>query len=250
VPVIVNGTYKVEISDGTKKANADFRVAAGADISKKTGNVGTETTVSGNGFNVGEEVTVTYDGEQVTTSTVGSNGSFSATFDIPASEHGKHTIVASDGTNRKQFTFTMESTPPPIPPPLLPEEGIKAEAETFFDWEDVEDDSGVIYNFQIATDDKFTEASIVLEEQGLTDSEYTLTEEEELESVKEDEPYYWRVKAIDGAANESEWSTPGSFYVGFQWPELKGWLLYTLMGIGALLFLALGYWLGKKTAYY
>ena len=78
----------------------------------------------------------------------------------------------------------------------------------------------------------------------------TLTEEEKLESVKKDEPYYWRVRAIDGASNNSAWPEPVSFYVGFQWPTIQGALLYALLGIVAVLFLVLGFWLGRRTAAY
>jgi hypothetical protein len=145
----------------------------------------------------------------------------------------------------------MESDAPPIPPPLTPEEGIKAKSPVSFDWEDVTDKSlPVIYNLQVATDKKFTDASIVLKKEGLTESEYTLTKEEKLKSTKKEAPYYWRVSATDSASNVSGWSTPGSFYVGFQWPELKGWLLYTLIVIGVLIFLILGFWLGRRTSYY
>ena len=250
VPIIVNSTYDVKATDGTNKVAVSFSVMAGATIDKTTGNVGTEITVSGTGFIVSFTVTITYDGDKIATSIVGGNGAFSSTLKIPASKRGVHTIVASDGTNSKQFTFTMESTPPPIPPPLLPQEGIKAEAEAQFDWDDVEDPSGVTYTLQIATDENFTAASTVLEKEGLTDSEYTLTKEEKLESAKKEAPYYWRVRAIDGASNEGEWSTPGSFYIGFQWPELKGGLLFVLIGIGAVLLGFLGFWLGRRTAYY
>ena len=89
----------------------------------------------------------------------------------------------------------------------------------------------------------------MLKKEGLTSSEYTITKEEKLESTKKEAPYYWQVKAIDGASNESEWSTPGSFYVGFQWPELKGWLLFLVIGVGALLIGLFGFWLGRRTAY-
>jgi len=250
VPVIVKGTYKVEVSDGKYKASADFTVAAGASIDKTKGAIGEETTVSGTGFTVGATVSVTYDGEEVASDVVDSNGTFSVSFEIPVSKHGTHRIIASDGTNTKEFTFTVESDPPPVPPPLLPEMGVKAEPQTHFDWDDVEDPSGVTYTLQIATDEDFPEDSIILEKKGLAESEYTLTEEEKLESVKKEEPYYWRVRAVDGASNQGDWSTPGWFYVGFQWPELKGWLLYVLIGIGAVVFLLLGFWLGRRTAYY
>jgi len=257
VPVIVNGTYKVNATDGTNKASTDFTVLAGTSISPTTteaspGHVGMELNVTGTGFTVGVKVIITYGDKEVATAIVESNGTFSATFGVPPSKHGTHTIVAADPinpANTRQFTFIMESDPPPIPASALPEEGIKTEAQAHFDWEGVSDPSGVTYTLQVASDDRFTEPSIVLKKDGLTESEYTLTEEERLESVKKETPYYWRVKTIDGAANESSWSTPGSFYVGFQWLELKGWLLYTLIGIGIILALFLGFWLGRRTSY-
>ena len=254
VPLLVKGTYEASATDGTNKAGASFTVMAGASISQTIGNVGSEITVSGTGFTVGAKVTVTYDGKEIATPTVDNNGAFSATLKIPVSKHGTHSIVAVDSTNptnTKTFTFTMESDVPPIPPPLTPEEGIKAKSPVSFDWEDVTDKSlPVIYNLQVATDKKFTDASIVLKKEGLTESEYTLTKEEKLKSTKKEAPYYWRVSATDSASNVSGWSTPGSFYVGFQWPELKGWLLYTLIVIGVLIFLILGFWLGRRTSYY
>ncbi len=247
VPVKVRDTYTVKASDGTNKHSVDFTITAGTSLSSTTGNVDTELTVSGTGFIANGTVTIKYDETQIATATTDADGAFSTIFDIPASLHGDHTITASDGANVQQLTFTMESTAPPTPPLLLPEDSIKTKAEAYFDWDDVEDDSGVTYTLQIATDKDF--AFTVLKKEGLTSSEYTITKEEKLESTKKEAPYYWQVKAIDGASNESEWSTPGSFYVGFQWPELKGWLLFLVIGVGALLIGLLGFWLGRRTAY-
>ena len=77
-----------------------------------------------------------------------------------------------------------------------------------------DDSLPVTYTLQIATSEDFTSASIVLKKAGLTSSEYTVTESEELESRSKEEPYYWRVKAVDGASNESAWSGERAFYVG------------------------------------
>jgi hypothetical protein len=175
------------------------------------------------------------------TVTTDATGTFSATVTIPHSIGGNHTITITDGTTIKEFAFVMESQAPPKPTPLLPEDGINVEAVTSFDWNDVDDLSGVTYTFQVA--------SIVLEKTGLTSSEYTITEEEQLEPVSEDDPYYWRVKVIDGASNESV-SEIRSFYSGFQWPDFIGWPLYTVIGIGGLLLIIFGFWLGRRTAYY
>ena len=143
----------------------------------------------------------------------------------------------------------MESTPPPTPLPLKPEMDLEAEAEAYFDWEEVTDISGVTYALQIATSENFSEDSIILEKTRLFQSEYTLTTEESLESTGKEAPYYWQVRAIDGASNESTWTGAGSFYVGssFSMPQ---WVINTLLGVGALLLLILGFWLGRKTAYY
>ena len=97
------------------------------------------------------------------------------------------------------------------------------------------------------SDEDFT--SIVLEKKNLTDSEHTLPQEEKLKSVSKKAPYYWRVKAIDGASNESGWSGTESFYVGF-YLAIPQWAIYTLLGIGTFLIGLLIFWVGRKTAYH
>jgi hypothetical protein len=88
---------------------------------------------------------------------------------------------------------------------------------------------------------------MVLEMVGLTDSEYTLTKEEALASRSEEEPYYWRVRAIDGAANIGGWADTGTFHVGFAWPD---WIIHLWWGLGVVGGVLLGYFLGKRRAYY
>ena len=254
VPVRGAGTFIVKVSDGINTAQANFTISTSASISPKTsasspGHVGTALTVSGVGFITGTPVTVSYDGTQVATATVDANGSFSAKFNAPASIGGQHTVIASIGTATETFTFFMDSTAPQWPSPLKPEMGIEAEAETYFDWGDVTDPSGVTYTLQIATSEGFSEG--LLEMTGIQQSEYTLTSEEKLERRSEENPYYWRVRAVDGASNVSEWTLPGTFYVGggFSW-HLPRPVLITLIVIGALAVIVLGFWFGRKTAYY
>lgn len=257
VPTGANDVYEVKASDGYYTDTANFSTVAGITLSPITsqtspGHVGDEVTVSGTGFLVNHQVTVTYLSLPITVATTATNanGAFSATFDVPASEGGDHTITATDGINTITSTFTMESTAPPIPVPLLPTMDSKASAEAHFDWEDVTDLSlPITYTLQIATDDQFTTTSILLEKTGLTDSEYTVTSEESLASVERENPYYWRVRAIDSASNESGWTGTGSFYVGFSF-EMPTWLIYTLFGLGAVLLGVLGFWLGRRTTYY
>jgi hypothetical protein len=252
VPAGLAGTHPVEATDGTYSYSADFVATADATISQTTstaspGYVGMELTITGTGFIPNATVTITYATEPVVlaTATTDENGAFSAVITIPPSVGGSHTITVTDALTTKQFVFVMESEAPPAPTLLLPEADDKAKGEAYFDWEDVDDDSGVTYTLWIASDAGFSQ--VVLEKDGLTDSEYTLTEEEKLESVGKDEPYYWSVKAIDGASNEGPWANAWSFRVGFQWPKFVGWPLYTLLGFVGLLLFILGFWMGRRS---
>jgi hypothetical protein len=253
VPALGAGTYDVEVEDeddNTEEAEFTIAIITEASLNQTTGNIGTKLTVSGSGFTAGGAITIKYDDIAVATAVADSSGAFSVNFDTPPSTHGDHTITASDGTTTKQFTFTMESQAPSIPPPLLPEMGVKVEQPVHFDWEDVTDDSlPVTYALQVATDENFTTASIVLEEKELNISEYTIAEDKKLEPVSQEAPYYWRVRATDGASNESGWTTPGSFYTGLAF-GMPNWAIYALSVFGGLLLLFIGFWLGRRTALY
>jgi len=260
VPDVAAAIYDVDAEDDDNNdAEAQFTVeiATILTISPVTteaspAHAGMNIAVSGLGFRASSAITVTdlTSGLLIVTTTSNADGVFQATFEA-AGAAGEHVITASDGTSTLQVSFIMESQPPSAPALLLPEAATKVEARVSLDWETVTDDSSpVTYTLQIATDDSFTPASILLEKEGLTKSEYTTTEVEKLSSTKEEVPYYWRVKAIDAISNESEWSTPGSFYVGGILFSLTGWVLYIVMGVGGLVLFGLGYWLGRRTTFY
>lgn len=157
-------------------------------------------------------------------------------------------------------TKSMDSTPPSPPALLQPEMGAKAKAEAHFDWTEVTDPSGVTYTLQIANGEEVfnSEAaeSYELEKTGLTLSEYTLAKSEKLQPVSKKRPLYWRVKAVDGASNESEWSNVGSFYVGFYLSQQS--LIYgignirdadqikIIIGIFVVILALLAFWLGRR----
>jgi len=260
VPDVAAAIYDVEAEDDDNNdARAQFTVeiATVLTISPVTtqaspAHADMNIAVSGLGFRASSAITVTdlTSGLLIVTTTSNADGVFQTTFEA-AGAAGEHVITASDGTSTLQVSFIMESQPPSAPALLLPEAATKAEARVSLDWETVTDDSSpVTYTLQIATDDDFAPASILLEKEGLTRSEYTATEAEKLSSTKEEAPYYWRVKAIDAISNESEWSTPGSFYVGGISFDLTGWVLYVVMGVGGLALFGLGYWLGRRTTFY
>ncbi|MBE9512500.1 MAG: IPT/TIG domain-containing protein [Chloroflexi bacterium] len=256
VPEVDEGDYEVTAEDeDNNDATVDFTVEKGIEVSASvtTGHVGSEITISGFGFKANSPITITYTSEPVVfTTTSDADGVFTYTFDVPQSGAGAHTITATDGTDTLQVSFTMESQAPSIPAPLLPEMDTKAEALAEFDWESVTDDSGVTYTLQIATSEDFTASSIVLEKTGLASSEYTLTKEEALESTAKEDPYYWRLKAVDGASNESGWTGVGSFYVSSSLFDLSGksWLIHLWWGLGALGAGFAGYFVGKRRSYY
>jgi hypothetical protein len=249
------GTREVEARDRSfNGAEAQLAVLAGIWLSPATspaspGHAGMELTIHGSGFTVSATVIITYgeDDEVIaeTTVTADADGNFMADFTVPPSVPGSHVITATDETSTVTSTFTMEAQAPPLPVPLLPKVAGTAEAEAYFDWEEVTDPSGVSYTLQVASDADFT--AIVLEKEGLPHSEYTVTEEDKLESTGKG-AYYWRVKAVDGAFNESEWSPPALFYVGSSWTSMPGWLWYIFYGLGALLLVILGFWLRKRFA--
>ncbi|MFQ6121666.1 MAG: hypothetical protein ACE5LA_01210 [Dehalococcoidales bacterium] len=213
VPAMMPDTYEVKAEDGDGNiAKAEFALTAGASLNKTKGSVGTELIVTGTGFIPSGAITIKYDDVTIGTIPADSNGAFRASFEVPVSRFGNHTITLSDGVNTKQLVFAVEWEAPPVPALISPSHATEAKAQAYLDWEDVTDPSlPITYSLQVASDKNFT--SIVLEKKGLTVSEYTLTKEGKLAAVKEEAPYYWRVKAMDGATNESEWSTPWSFYV-------------------------------------
>lgn len=249
VPAKVAGTYTIRVSDGTISKDTDFTVTTSATISPVTsttspGHVGDNITVTGVGFMPDSTLTITYDNTTEASTTVASDGTFSVTFPAPASVKGAHTVTASDNVSSIPLTFVMEATAPAVPTLSKPDAGTKAKSQATFEWAAVTDLSGVTYTLQIATDTAFTE--LVLEKELLTESEYTLTKAEKLESVSQETPYYWRVKAIDGASNESAWSDAGSFYVGFFLSQQT--IIYIIIGIGAVILILLAFWLGQRRA--
>jgi len=54
---------------------------------------------------------------------------------------------------------------------------------------------------------------------------------------------------MDSFLNEGEWTAAEEFYVSPP-VALPSWALYTLLGIGAVLIFGIGYWLGRRTAFY
>ena len=234
VPAIVKGTYRIKITDGSNNEYADFSVLSATTISPVTGHVGTEVTISGAGFTPNATIFVKYDETQVVKTNTDANGTFETNFNVPVSQHGEHAITATDTANTGEIVFTMESDSPPTPKLLLPANASKTSQTPQFSWEPVSDPSGVSYTLQVAADTNFS--AIVLVKSSLNDSEYIVTEGGRLPPVKKEAPYYWRVRAIDRASNEGDWSTAGSFFMGISLAKPPGWIQWGLTGLGITMF--------------
>ncbi len=217
VPEAAQGKYDVtaegEATDKGDIEEVKFEVLPGMVLSPTEGHVGTVITISGGGFPKNASVTATYDGVTLCTSITSDNGSFSdISFEAThtQSEHTvDHPVVVTCDTTTITANFVMESDAPPKPTLSLPVNdsriGIFRKQTPTFDWSAVTDDSEVTYNLEIGTSIDF--AQVLISRTGLTEPTYSLTDAEALDYGT----YYWRVKAIDGALNDSGWTLAHSF---------------------------------------
>ncbi|MFC2001154.1 IPT/TIG domain-containing protein [Chloroflexota bacterium] len=267
VPGFQAGLYHVDAEQGINLAKAKFTItiplpqptpqpmptptplppSPAISISATSGNIGQGIVMGGSGFKASTTITIKYDNELLTAVNADSSGVFVAAFAVPPSKHGDHTIIASDGINISELTFAVESTSPSVPSLLLPQTGDKVTTPINFYWRNVTDDSlPVIYTFQIATSPDFSTASTVLEKMGLTKTEYSVTEEESLRLGIGEKPYYWRVRAIDGASNEGNWANTRTFYVVSI--GMPTWAIIVIAVLGGIFLLALGFFINMKTS--
>jgi hypothetical protein len=213
VPGGISGSYIVRATDGYFSAIATLNVALVIALSPSAGNVGMDLQVTGSGFTPSGSIVLSYEGQDMVPVVAGTDGFFSGSFKVPPSRAGARAVSARDLAAAGLIataTFTVESTPPPKPVLSAPPTDSQTGLTPKFAWSSVTDPSGVTYSLQISRDAAFS--SVTLAKQGLTASEYTVTQAEALALTKKSASYYWRVKAIDGAGNESEWTAPFTFY--------------------------------------
>ncbi len=214
-----------------------------------TGVAGEEVQISGYGFTPNKKISVKYNNAIVNTSestvTTNINGSFTAAFILPDISENVYTIEAGDGTNfaAALFEHVYEAIPPTAVELASPVEKSKAPQPVAFNWSASSDTSGVFYKLQVASDSNFN--TLILDIDGISVNSYTMSTESKLDSVNANNPYYWRVKAIDGVGNESAW-VADTFIVGSGWPM---WLTYILIGIaGLIVLIVVGFWIGRRMA--
>ena len=250
LPEMPKGRYTVS-AEGSKTAKKDikevaFEVKASLILSPTEGHVGSTISVSGSGFAAGKNVVVKYDAVQVATTTTDEKGSFSVSFPAPRSRHGSHQVTAEDAMgNQMTASFTMESQPPAKPALTSPVNGSRVgfvgKITPTFEWSLVTDDSGVSYSLQIAASEDF--AVPIVEVSDLAQPSYTLSKDQALTYGS----YYWRVKAVDSAENDSGWTAAYSFKVGL----LPLWGFITAVALLVVIIGLLVYFLViKKRQYY
>jgi len=237
VPPCGSGPHTVaasgRITPSTDITPATFTTQAVLTVVPKSGNVKDELRVTGSGFNAGKDFSISYDTSPVASGSVNESGSFQALFKAPGGKSGSLTITATDTKGATaSASFTMESTAPDAPQVASPKDGstvgFMGDTKISFKWSDVSDPSGITYDIELSEGSSFTKSLVTHTKLG--DAKYTLTEAEALPNGE----YYWRVRAVDGAGNASDWTPATSVKVGFMTTNT---LVFIGIGIVVLLIL-------------
>jgi hypothetical protein len=193
--------------------DASVQVQPTISLSPEHPDIGTEVTMTGSGFASSSPVSIKYDDITISSSpTTSSTGNFSQKFTVPNSSKDNHVITATDRAgNVATFGLPLEGEPPPSPNTISPVQerfGWFGAQPVTFNWSEVSDPSGITYTLEVDNDLRFFPLEPGMRKTGLTKPNCMMK--------IEPGTYYWRVKAIDGAGNESEWAlSPFPFQVGF-----------------------------------
>jgi hypothetical protein len=246
VPSCADGVHKIKVDDGANRSYCEVTVLSTIAISPSSGNIGMSVGIQGSGFRPGFPITINYDNIKLEAPPVNNQGNFTHTIKVPKSRSGPHNITITDGVNVQKVVFTVEAAAPVAPTLSLPANSARIEKGLHMEWSPVTDPSGVVYVLELARDSKFSE--ILLSTANLVQNSFDIPEDSKLLPSQKD-PYYWRVKAIDGASNEGPWSAISSFHKGITFDtvmlNMPDWAKYVLIGFGVLLVAFLFFWLGR-----
>ena len=239
VPASGSGPHAVSasgrVTPSTDITPATFTTQAVLTVVPKSGNVKDELRVTGSGFNAGKDFAISFQENPVANGSVNESGSFQAMFKAPGGKSGLLNITATDTKGATaSTTFAMETSAPETPKIASPKDGstvgFMGDTKISFKWSDVTDPSGVTYEIDVSEGSNF--AKNLFSHTKLGDARYTLTEAEALPNGE----YYWRVRAVDGAGNASDWSPATSVKVGF---TTTNTIVFIGIGIVVLLILIL-----------
>ena len=211
VPSGTSGSHTISASgsstQSTGATQSAFDIAASVGLSPTTGYIGSTVSINGTGFAANSPLRIIYDDTEITLNgaTTDAIGNVSQSITIPVSKAGTHNITVKDAQgNSIKSSFVISSTPPTVPTGQSPKDNstvsITGNIMPVFKWTSATSQNGVKYELQIATDPEFSD--LVLDKTDIQTNKYTLNASESLSRGQ----YYWRVKAIDLAANQSSWS--------------------------------------------
>jgi len=216
VPDTIAGSHSFEAaakSTSLAKADTSFAVVPGISLQPEFPEIGKEVVITGHGFAASSLVTIEYDDIALADSpTTDEAGNFTHTFNVPESPESEHEVVAIDEAGNEAASGTpLESQAPPAPATISPTAqrfGWFGSQLVLFKWTEVADPSGITYTLEIADNLNFFPLAPGMRKTGLTQPNCIVN--------VEPGTHYWRVKAVDGAGNESEWTlSPQPFKVGF-----------------------------------
>jgi hypothetical protein len=216
VPETMAGSHQFKATDENLflgDITANLQVGPTICLQPEHPEIGSEVTITGQGFAAKSTVAIKYDDIAVSNSpTTDDVGNFTEKFNVPDSSADTHIITATDQAgNVATYGLPLESTPPQTPNPISPVQerfGWFGSQPVLFTWSEVTDPSGITYILEVDNSLRFFPLEPGMRKTGLTKPNCVMT--------LAPGTYYWRVKAIDGAGNESDWSlSPYPFQVGF-----------------------------------
>lgn len=233
VPPSGKGEHIIDASGETTRASdivdAIVIVSPKVELNPASGSIGNDITVHGTGFAANQVITINYDGAKIASgAATDAKGVFTTSFKIPEGKAGDHTITVTDPTAAVfSLNLSVESVPPPTPNLISPEAGSEfgsfGKTIVTFRWSAVEDPSGVYYVLEISPSSDF--AGTVIRKDALNGTEYMLAKNEALAKGN----YYWRIRAVDGAGNQGDWTNGQLFKIGG-----IDWWLILLIAVAAI----------------
>ncbi|MBL7209115.1 MAG: IPT/TIG domain-containing protein [Dehalococcoidia bacterium] len=248
IPEAKYGAHYIQFMQLANRRVVNFRftVKPSLKISPSAGTPGTTVTISGTGFPAQGMGKVTFDGKSTDVAIATNDvGSFTSEFIIPDTSAGEHELIATTeyvavtataelevvpsaslppeasdvdtedtntevrDDNRSTPNLAQDSKAPPTPGVIAPmghRFGLLGTQAVSFSWSKVSDPSGITYTLEIADNYEFLPLETSIQKTELAETSCTVS--------IEPGTYYWRVKAVDGADNESRWAyAPYTFKV-------------------------------------
>ncbi len=266
IPAQAGGPHTVAVSDGATVKEFTFTIETIAPPAPAL-------LLPANGSQTGRGITfdwnevtddsppVTYDlqvatDEAFTALVVEKNAIVSSTYTLSANEEPSAStgpaayfwrIRATDGAgNAGEWTaaWSFLVSPPGAPALNTAVAGAKGD-EILLDWEDITTPNGpVTYMIEVSADQTF--GTTVVQEDGITTSEFVVAGEA-YSALKSDTPYFWRVRAVDGASVTGEWSENGIFSIAAPSSAFPTWAIFAIAGIGIIIIAYLAFRMGRRT---